>query len=394
MASRIAARLPSDLTLEQLQKLVVKLAESSLEAQSAFDKFISQHAPVPPELLQDVSQNKDVMENIMQTLTARDCAAQAVCKTWRETWIQTRVSRRILHFRSSYALETSTWKQMHSMLDLDGLLVCFSAFRVQVYDHDNKPLKVLQHFGLERRNFATHRMFANSDFLHIRADFGLWRYRIDDDLEFDSYAKDEDYLTPTIGNVDIMCASDTMLFVVLLSRMDTHWLAAIDLDDGSIIAANDAGIYKFALTSDFPAIDEGNPFEKDMIIDDRQLFACYGDAVVIFDVLYHDIRVKQYITLPLGLPQSICVFHERLYILEESSDAPISSYQTGVVDFSRIVVISMDDFTDDFNDFTILQTFDVPVGCRMSGRNNRLLVYEPNARYDIANCMINEIDGV
>ena len=284
---------------------------------------------------------------------------------------------------------------MHSMLALDGRIVCFHAYKVQVYDHDNKPLKVLQHFALDRRKFATYRMFANSDFLHIRADFGLWRYRIPD-LEFDSHAKDVDYLAPlihTFGNMDIVCASDTMLFVLLLERMDTYWLAAIDLN-GSSIAANDAGIHIFASTSDFPAIDEGNPFEKDMVIHERQLFACYGNAVVIFEVLYPDIRVKQYIEVPVGVPQSICVLNERLYILEESSDAPISSYQTGVVDFSRIVVISMDDFTDDFNDFTILQTFDVPVGCRMAARNNRLLVYEPNARYDIANCMINELAGV
>ena len=124
MASRIAARLPSDLTLEQLQKLVVKLAESSLEAQSAFDKFISQHAPVPPELLEDVSQNNDVMENIMLTFTARDCAAQAVCKAWRETWIQTLVPRRILHFHSSYALQTSTWGEHSRFGPRGGWGVC------------------------------------------------------------------------------------------------------------------------------------------------------------------------------------------------------------------------------------------------------------------------------
>ena len=92
--SRLAARmrkLPHAVVADLAAEMACEEAE---QAQRIADKCLAHHCPVPAWAVTDVLLSPDLLPVLLESLEADDCAAAAVCRRWRQSFLAAGAQRR------------------------------------------------------------------------------------------------------------------------------------------------------------------------------------------------------------------------------------------------------------------------------------------------------------
>ena len=145
------ASLPRDVLIELCTTTCTAGVESS---QRAAEIALAKYCLVPAWAVEEVLLSADILPHVMVSMTFREDAAAAVCKTWRAAWLATSSNRRILHLHRAElnindALRAIVDHVSTHMAALPGERLCFSSRSSHRVNSSclsvfNKDLNVLQ----------------------------------------------------------------------------------------------------------------------------------------------------------------------------------------------------------------------------------------------------------